>query len=249
MASTWEEIYSDSLSLSGILGQGQLITAALFNDAKTRAKNLLDELDGEGIALPAFSVDVEFDTVPGQGKYVLGTGSDASPANAIRPETIIDGEIEINSGAQPVYLPLTSITFPQYRHNISVPNNLSQPWNYAFNPKWPQADMYLWPTPNQVWNIRFTCKVKWIDTLGYNPNDNVFSFAELPSGFTNAFTNMLAYKLAKWRRLGTEELKNASDQGKFVMATYTWKQNYALRKTDNAPTAFPWNIIKAGMNP
>jgi hypothetical protein len=248
MASTWEEIYSDSLSLSGILGQGQIIDAATLDSAKARAKNLLDELDGEGIALPVFDIDVEFDTVPGQNKYVLGTGSDASPASPIRPETIVTGEIQIQPGAQPVYLPLTEITFPQYRHNISVPNNPAQPWDYALNPKWPQADLYLWPTPSSIWSIRFTCKVKWVTTLG-DPNANVYAFAELPSGFTNAFTNMLAYRLAKWRRLDTPELKADSERGKFVMASYTWKQAYQLRKANNAPTAFPWNVIKAGMNP
>ncbi len=248
MASTWEEIFTDSLSLAGILGQGQIANAAVMNDAKIRAKNLLDELDGEGIALPVFDLDVEFNTVSGQSKYVLGTGSDLSPANPVRPETILDGEIRITGGDQPVFLPLTEITIPQYRRNISVPNNLGQPWNYAFNPAWPQADLYLWPVPNQVWQIRFTTKVKWIDTVG-DPNANVFAFAQLPSGFTNAFTDMLAYKLAKWKRLQTPELLNASTQGKYVMATYTWKQNYAIRKAAQAPTAFPWNIIKAGMNP
>ncbi len=221
----------------------------MLQSAKTRAKNLLDELDGEGIALPVFSTAVEFYTVSGQNKYVLGTGSDASPASSIRPETIIDGEIEINAGSQPVYLPLTEGTFPQYRKYISVPNNPSQPWNYYLNPGWPQADLYVWPTPNQVWKLRFTTKLKWVDTLGLDPTVSVYSDAELPSGFTNAFTDMLAYKLAKWRRLETDELRNASTQGKFVMATYTWKQNYALRKATNAPTAFPWNIIRAGMNP
>ncbi len=249
MPSTWEEIFTDSLSLAGILGQGQIMTTPLLNDAKIRAKNLLDELDGEGIALPAFSVDIEFDTVSGQNKYVLGTGSDGSPASPIRPETIIDGEIQIEPGAQPVYLPLTEGTFPQYRKYISVPNNLSQPWNYYLNPKWPQADLYVWPTPNQVWKLRFTTKLKWVDTLGLDPTVSIYSEAELPSGFTNAFTNMLAYRLAKWRRLETDELRSASTQGKFVMATSTWKQNYALRKVSGGATAFPWNITRAGINP
>ena len=248
MASTWEEIYTDSLSLAGVLGQGQLVDAAMLDSAKTRAKNLLDELDGEGIALPVFNVDVVFDTVSGQNRYVLGTGSDLNPANPIRPETIIDGEIQITPGSQPVYLPLSEISFPQYRRNISVPNNLSQPWSYAVNPAWPQSELFLWPTPNQIWQIRFTTKVKWVDTVG-DPNANVYAFASLPSGFTNAFTDMLAYKIAKWRRLQTKELLDAYNQGKYLMATYSWRQNYDLGKGNNAPTAFPWNITRAGMNP
>ncbi len=246
MATTWEEIYRDSLSLSGILGEDEEINHTMLESAKVRARNLLDELDGEGIALPLFSTEVFFNTVAGQNQYVLGTGSDLSPANAIRPETIIDAEIRIQPGSQPVYLPLTEITFPEYRRNILVPNTRSQPFNYAFNPKWPQADLYLWPTPSQIWQIRLTTKVKWVDTLG-DPNANIFADASLPSGFTNAFTHMLAYRLASWRRLQTPELESKSTQGKYVMMAYTFKQR--ANKNVGGASAFGWNVTRAGMNP
>lgn len=246
MASTWEEIYRDSLSLSGILGDDQEIDPAMLESAKVRARNLLDELDGEGIALPLFSTEVFFNTVSGQNRYVLGTGSDSPPANPIRPETVIDAEIRIQPGSQPVYLELREITFPEYRSKILVPNTPSQPFNFAFNPKWPQAELYLWPTPSQIWQIRLTTKIKWVDTLG-DPNANVFAQAELPSGFTNAFTNMLAYRLAKWRRLQTPELEEASSQGKYVMMANTWKQR--VNKSMGGASAFGWNVTHAGMNP
>ena len=245
MASTWESIYSDSLSLSGILGQDQVIDPSMLADARIRASSLLDELDGEGIALPVLNIEVEFNTVAGQGRYVLGTGSDLSPANPIRPETLINGQIRIQPGAQPVFLDLDEITFPEYRR-ISVPNNLSQPFQYAVNPNWPQSELYLWPTPSAEWLIRFTTKVRWVDTVG-DPNANITAQAQLPSGFTNAFTNMLAYKLAYWRRIQTPELLKAYEQGKYVMMSYTWRQNADKRK--GPASAFPWNITRAGMNP
>ncbi len=239
---TWDEIYRESLFRSGVKGDDQVVDASMLAKARRTASTVLDMLDGEGIALPLFDTDIEFPTVPGQNKYVLGTGSDTSPASPIRPETIVDGEIQIQPGSQPVYLPLTEITFPQYRHNISVPNNLAQPWNYALNPKYPQSDLYLWPTPSSVWAIRFTCKVKWETTLG-NPNENIFS------GYLNGFIDLMALKLAMPERLTTGDLQSNATKAKYLMASYTWKQAYQLRKVNNAPTAFPWNVIKAGMNP
>lgn len=244
MAWTWEDILTDSLSLSGILGQGQIVDSALMNNAKQRASRLLDKLDGEGIALPVFSTDVQFNTVPGQERYVLGVGADPLPASIVRPETIINGQIRISGGAQPVYLPLTPLTFPGYR-NTAVPKNQSQPIYYSLNPSWPQAELFLWPTPSQIWQIRFTCKVKWIDVVT-NPETNVFSYAELPSGYTNAFTDMLAYELARWRRLSTEDLKNKATEGKYFMMAQSWVKVDVAGGLSNA---FPWNIVYAGMNP
>lgn len=245
MASTWEAIYRDSLSLAGILGEDQELDPTMLANASTRARNLIDELDGEGIALPVLNVDVEFNTVPGQSRYVLGIGDDPTPANPIRPELIINGQIQIQSGEQPVYLDLDEITFPEYRR-IAVPKNLSQPFQYAFNPAWPQGEMYLWPTPSSEWLIRFTTKVRWVDTVG-NPNADITAQAQLPSGFTNAFTNMLAYKLAYWRRIQTPGLLDAYRQGKYVMMAATWRQNADKRK--GPATAFPWNITQSRMNP
>ncbi len=245
MAWTWEDILTDSLSLSGILGQGQIADSPMMASAKQRASRLLDKLDGKGISLPVFSIDILFNTVSDQERYVLGTGTDLSPASAVRPETIINGQLQIQGGSQPTYLPLTKMDFPVYRDKLLVPRNLSQPIYYALNPAWPQAELYLWPVPNQVWQVRFTCKVKWIDVVT-NPQTNVFSYAELPSGYSNAFTDMLAYELAMWRRLETNDLKNKAKDGEYLMTQQSW---YTPDISDNGGDAFPWNVTRAGMNP
>lgn len=245
MVWTWEEILTDALSLSGILGEDQQVDAAMLASARVRASKLLDELDGEGIALPVFSTDVEFDTVSGQSRYVLGTGTDVSPASPLRPELILDGQIRIQPGPQPVWLPLSKLSFLDYRNYITVPGTQSQPVNYAWNPGWPQGELFLWPTPNQIWKIRLTCTLKWIDVVG-NPADNWTGNAELPSGYTNAFTNILAFRLAQWRRIDDVNLRTKANQAKYVMSTYTMNH---VPKPKSQPSAFPWNVARAGINP
>lgn len=247
MAWTWEEILTDALSLSGILGEDQQVDAAMLASARVRASKLLDELDGKGIALPVFSTSIEFDTVTGQEKYVLGTGVDGSPANAIRPELILDAEIQIQGGDQPVWIPLSNLTFKDYRKYITVPRNQSQPINYAWNPGWPQGDLYLWPAANQVWRIRLTSTLKWIDVVG-DPSSDWYANADLPSGYTSAFTDILAFRLAQWRRLldSTGELKSKATDALYLMTTYTMNH---VPDVNTQPSAFPWNIARAGVNP
>ena len=233
MAWTWEEILTDALSLSGILGEGQVVDASMLENARTRASKLLDELDGNGIALPVFSTDVEFNTVTGQteynlggffpggtsstvqdaglgsktfvmdsylntikvgqvvkavfdGGYMQGTATSVSDTDLIvnvtyvsgsgadidawdiqvliyRPELILNAQIQIQTGNQPVWIPLTKLKYMDYRDYISVPQNQSQPINWAWNPGWPEGDFVVWPAPNQIWKIRTLCTLKWIE--------------------------------------------------------------------------------------
>lgn len=247
MAWTWEEILTDALSLSGILGEDQVTDANMLEDARVRACKLLDELDGKGIALPVFSTDIEFDTISGQTKYVLGTGTDVSPASLIRPEQILNMELQIQSGSDPVWIPLTKLSFMDYLDYISVHQNQSQPINYTWNPGWPQGDLYLWPNPNQIWTIRTTATLKWVDVIGNNPSDYCEN-VELPSGYTDAFTKILAYRLAQWRRItdGAGELKANSTDAMYTLTTYSANK---VPRLNTQPSSFPWNINRAGVNP
>jgi hypothetical protein len=134
-----------------------------------------------------------------------------------------------------------------YRDYISVPNNQSQPINYTWNPGWPQGELFLWPAPNQVWHMRTLCTLKWIDVVG-DPANNWFADASLPSGYTNAFTDILAYKLAQWRRItdSVGDLKAKATSAKYVMSTYSFDK---VPRPNMQPSSFPWNINRAGLNP
>jgi hypothetical protein len=240
---TWDEVYRESLFRSGVKGEDQDVDPSMLAKARRTALTVLDKLDGEGISLPVFSLDVEFICVPNQEKYVLGTGSDASPASPYRPETIITAQVQIAQGAQPVYMPLGPLDFRDYR-NISVPKTVSQPFQYSVDPKWPQADLYLYPTPSQAYPVRLTCKLKWADVMGA-PVDSVI--AQLPSGYLNGFIDILALQLAKNERLATQDLKNSAMQGKYTMAAATWQQVPDIK--GRTVDAWSWDLVKAGSNP
>lgn len=245
MTGTWEEIFTNSLFRAGILGRGQIMTASMLAEAQSTMKLLLDELDGEGLALPVMSIDVAFNTVVNQEKYVLGKGVFDPPANPIRPETVLTGTVEIESGLQPVVVPLSPMAFVNYR-TIPSPKVTGQPFQYSINPKWPQSDLYLYPVPSQIWPINLTCKVRWVDTVG-DPACNICAIAQLNSGFTNALTDIQALRLAENNRLETSTLQKKADKGKYLMTQQMWNQHPDLES--RAPDAFPWTLVQAGTNP
>lgn len=241
MTWSWDRMFTDALFRSGVLGQSEAVDASMLEQARQTANLLLDELDGEGIALPVFSLDVTFNTVTGQERYLLGP----SGANSIRPETIIDAQLRLTGGDQPVFFDLVPLDFRAYREQIVVPKTLSQPINFAWNPAWPQGEFYLWPTPSQVWQVRLTAKVKWINVVG-EPSDNIYADAELPSGYNNGFVDLLTLKLAENNRLDTETMRNKAARAKYLMATYTWSQTPEIPSGE--ASAFPWNITQARAN-
>lgn len=245
MVGTWEELFYNSLSQAGKLGTGQVPNAAMYAEAQAYTKLVLDELDGEGLALPVMDIDISFNTVAGQFVYVLGTGPNLTPDNPIRPETVLTARLELQGGSLPVYQILAPMAFKNYRQQ-QTPATQSTPFQYSINPKWPQMDFYLFPTPSQTWEIDLTAKVRWIDIVG-NPACQPCDIAQLNSGFTNALTCLVALRLAEKDRLDTPVLHNKAMQGKYFMMTQVWGQVPDL--DTSVPSAFPWDLVTAGRNP
>lgn len=246
MERTWRALIAEALVRSGLVGRSQIPTANQFKDGETTLVFLLDELDGKGYALPAMSTDVAFNTVSGTAKYFLGEGDEAE-ADPIRPIFIQTATVNIG-GVSATYVPMTEISFQNYKV-ISIPSTQSQPFNYAINPKYPQMELYLWPTPNQVYPINLTCKVRWVDTVG-DPTLNPFVDANVPPGFYNGLTDVLALKLAERYPGGRSDdstLMNKAQTAEFMMLQYTAQQLKA-----NVPQragVFPWVTGLSGVNP
>lgn len=244
MVWTWAEIIADALVRSGLVGLGQTADAQLMVQGRKALELLLDEWDGAGLALPNFDVAVTFDTVASQSLYLLGVGAGA--ANTTRPETIVTATCTITTSPT-ARVTMAEIPYPQYAM-IPVPYTESQPYNYAINATWPQMGLYLYPTPNAVYPITLTCKVKWASTVG-DPDLNPFSEAEVPSGYVAALVDNLALKLAENWRLETPILENKARNGRSMIALAVYQQN-AMAAQNAVPTGiFSWNIITAGRNP
>src|SRR3990170_4213460 len=152
MTWTWEKIISQALVNSGLVGKNQPIQAVDLDIGKDQLDLLIDDLDGEGLSLPPFDVQINFNTVAGQARYSMGPDAnppytDPAPASRIRPETIITGTVTLPSGGvQPVQIGMAPMSFQQYQL-LSIKSTQSQPYNFAINPLWPQAEVYLYPTP------------------------------------------------------------------------------------------------------
>lgn len=243
MTWTWTEIIRLALVRSGMVGLGQIPNASQSAIGMDALNLLLDEWDGEGLALPAFSYEIGFSTVAAQARYLLGAGSPT--AYAVRPETIITATCTIASN--PVTrITMAEIPFPMYQ-TIPVPSTQSQPWNYAINPTYPQMEFWLYPSPNAVYPITLTCKIKWEDTVG-EPSLNPFEVAEVPSGYPTALVDNLALKIAENYRLDTTTLINKARNSKAMMGQTVGNQN-SLANKGIPQGLFSWNIMTAGRNP
>lgn len=242
MTWTWTEIASRALVRSGWLGLGQIPTSDQQATALKQLAQLLDRWDGSGLALPSFDSAVTFNTVANQPMYLLGPGGD----NSIRPESIITATCTITTSPlvrnEVVYMEYETYTI------LTTPTaTTGQPWNYAINQTWPQMKLFLYPTPNQVFPITLTCKIKWVDTVG-DPSINPFAIAAVPSGYADALISNLALEIARPWRLETPALINEAADSRYLVAGAVYSQQRDAQRT--APIGiFPWNIGIAGRNP
>lgn len=241
---TWEGIIRLALVRSGVVGLGQIPNAQQFADGKSALDLLLDEWDGNGMALPSFDANIQFNTVASQARYLLGAG--ASNAYAVRPETIVTATVNTSGGPVATWMTMAEMPFPAYQM-IPVPSTSGQPWNYAINQTWPQMELWLYPTPSAIYPITLTCKVKWATTVGA-PSLNPFTVAQVPSGYVTSLVDTLALKLAETYRLDTDTLQNKARNGKTMVALAV--ANQARSASNQLPVGlFSWNILKTGGNP
>ena len=245
MTWTWTEIASRALIRSDWLGLGQIPTSDQQTTALKQLAQLLDRWDGQGLALPSFDSAVTFNTIASQPKYLLG-GTSPTPANAIRPESIITATCTITTSPL-VRNELVYMEYETYTIITTPTATTGQPWNYAINQTWPAMELYLYPTPNQVFPITLNCKIKWVDTVG-DPSVNPFAVAAVPSGYADALISNLALEIARPWRLETPALIHEADVSRYMMAGMVYNQQRDAQRT--APIGiFPWNIGIAGRNP
>ena len=246
MFRTWRTMIAEALVRSGYIGRGQTANENLFKEGEISLSFLLDELDGGGVLMPLFSV-LTFNTIANQAMYLLGTSAvEVAGATAIRPLQIITGTVNIG-GNPPVFVPMREVypNFATYQ-TIAVPSTGSQPWNYSINPKFPQSELFLYPTPYQIYPITLTCKIKWEDTVGA-PDANPFAIAEVSQGYYNGICDILSLRLAEKQRLDTDTLQNKARTARHMMLAYVARQ---IKPTLPAGVGvFPWVRGLSGVNP
>lgn len=243
MTWTWEQVISLALVRSKRVGRNQPIAAEDISVGKEALNLVLDKLDGQGLALPSFSTNITFNTVPLQAKYLLGPGSGA--AYTVRPESIITATCQTSSNPI-VRVAMTPLTYEGYT-TIWVPSNPGLPWNYAVNQTFPQMEVYLYPNPNTIYPIVLNCKVKWAATAG-DPNTDWFAVAQVPSGYASALVDIIALEIAEIDEIQSQSLKDKADYARFVIASAVARQQ-PMSSREIPIGIFGNNVIMAGRNP
>lgn len=243
---TWSQVFSLAQVQSGLLGRGQVANASLLNDSVLMASLLLDEWDGQGLALPDINTAVTFNTVAGTALYTLGKDASQNPGStSIRPETIVTATLTlVSSPVQRVQL--TDMGMTGYTL-LPIPSTQSLPFNYAYNRKWPQGEFYLYPTPDKAYPVTLNCKVKWADTITA-PDVNPFAVVQVPSGFPAALVANIALKLAKRYRMGTPEMAAEAESTCYTLMSQVYRQ-YRSDRRDVPDGIFSDTLIKSGVNP
>lgn len=243
MTWTWRELIALALVRSGLVGRGQIATASQFSEGMSTADLLLDELDGKGLALPLINTEIQFNTIAGTAKYLLGPSDSIDPQ--IRPESIVSATCAITTNPT-VNCELIYMEYRDYLL-IQLPSTSGQPWNYAVNETWPRMELYLFPTPSQVYPITLGVKAPWAQTTRW-PDAFPYSQIDVPSGFNTAFLDLLSLRLAQIYRLETPTLEAKANAASFMIAEYVYTQQ--RKATQHMPAGvFPWNIGIAGRNP
>jgi hypothetical protein len=243
---TWSQVFSLAQVQSGLLGRGQVANASILNDSILMASLLLDEWDGQGLALPDINTGVTFNCTAGTAKYLLGKDAlGVAGATSIRPETIVTATLTlVSSPVQRVQL--TDMGMAAYTL-LPIPSTQSMPFNYALNRKWPQAEFYLYPTPDKAYPVTLNSKVKWADTITA-PDINPFAVAQVPSGFPAALVANIALKLAKRYRMETPTLINDAESTRFTLMSQVYRQ-YRSDSRDIPDGIFSDTLLKSGLNP
>ena len=230
---TWAEIIETAGRRARLVGRGLPITSDIFDEGLTVLKTVINQLDGEGYAIPGMSTEITFTTVGGQSKYLLGPGGDADT----RPLTIISMQ----------FLLATNVWQTSRYEKIVVKNNQGPPYGYALNPTFPKSEIYFYLQPNQAYPVKLLAKIPMEDSVG-DPACNLCDTPEYVPGFENAMIDLVALQWAEQNDKEKPALYNrASMARQFIMVNL--KQQTPDLVSDSVSGQWPWNTNTSGVNP
>jgi hypothetical protein len=195
---TAQALIRESLLLIGAIAAGEQPTAAESSDAFARLNALVDYWSTQRLTQRVVGREV-FDLVTGQSTYTVGVGADF---DMIRPEFVETVTLLLTTTTPPVELPLSPLTEQAYQSvRIKTLEN-GQPTAYFFDATMPDAEIFVWPTPDNDVN----------DLVIYSPQ----AFAQfatlttsylLAPGYARALRTNLAVELApEWGRQVSQQI-------------------------------------------
>jgi len=177
MARTWRDLITDSLRLTGVLGEGATPNNARISTGLLEVQNLLAMLDLKKL-YPFTEVTNTGTLVSGQEFYTVGVGADIDTP---RPNSIIT--FAVNFGG--VYRPLKKETTIAFDDESRVLAFGSIPHTFVYRTEFPFGKIQIYPIPSGSYTFSMTSNFKQLEV---GMNDEVL----LPSGYYP----LLQYNLA-----------------------------------------------------
>jgi hypothetical protein len=186
MATTPQQVITNSLIVLGVLFPGQTPPPSLSNDAFTRLNNMLASWSTERLIIYGIET-ADYDLVTGTNAYTIGpTGA----FSGSRPNAIVAAQIVIPSGQR---FDLRLITTEEWNKIVDRSATSSVPTVLYDDYEYDNSTLHFWPTPT------FNSGTTSVELQIWQPLPVFVTLADtfdLPPGYERAITYNLALELS-----------------------------------------------------
>jgi hypothetical protein len=188
MVDTARDFINLSAKEAGILGVGQTLLSEDINDCFTLLRRMMSLWQKKRWLVPML-MDIN---MPGNGliSNKIGPGQ---YWNAPRPDKVQSAYIvQLNTGSNPVSLPVTMITSYEDYALIAVKNLPSLPYFCWYDAAYPYGNVFFWPIPNATYQLHLIVKgaINWqteiagfnVTNIGHGMTDGVYLGVPLIGG-------------------------------------------------------------------
>jgi len=149
MTTTARDIITLAMKEAGVLGVGQNLLSEDINDGFTLLQRMLAQWQKRRWLVPAL-IDI----------HALGNGLKSNKIgpgqyyNSPRPNAIKAGYmIQLNTGSNPVSLPLGPIFSYEDYAKLALKNLSSLPEGFFYDGAFPYGNVFIWPVPSSIYEI------------------------------------------------------------------------------------------------
>jgi hypothetical protein len=180
--STANDIMGRALAKARVYRPGESIPSPILAQVFADLNDMLERWSLEKLMVVAETLE-SFALIAGQSEYTYGTGGDF---NSIRPDSVLDSSF-IRVGNSDYSVTLKPLSLYRSMRNKTTG---ARPKIMAYNPEYPLATIFLWPTPTST------------DSLYLRVRKQLTKFADkttsvsLPPGFRGGIVANLAMEIS-----------------------------------------------------
>lgn len=243
---TARDIVNLAMKQVGVLGIGQTLNFEDTDDGFTYLRNMVALWQKKRWLVPSLQ-KVTF-TADGSISYTVGIGGDV---NIQRPNDIKAAYVvQLNTGSNPVSLPMRKIFSYEDYARIAVKNLPSLPDHFFYDGQFPLANLYCWPIPSSQYQINIIFE----SLLGFGTTITEGEITAPGTLYTDAIYNNVA--LTGGSGTGATADITVTAGAVAIVSLLTGGQDYAIGDVLSADAAtiggtglgFTWTVGDVGPN-